>query len=60
MHAINSSRYVTTDMEAADVIYVYDHCYYVLWLAQVRQTPAVQTLVCAQHMVHTSRPCKGD
>ena len=35
MHAINNSRYVTTDMEAADVIYVYDHCYYVLWLAQV-------------------------
>ena len=22
-------------MEQADVVYVYDHCYYMLWLAQV-------------------------
>ena len=36
MQAINNSRHVTQDIEAADVIYVYDHCYYMLWLAQVR------------------------
>ena len=22
-------------MEQADIVYVYDHCYYMLWLAQV-------------------------
>ncbi|CAK0784428.1 hypothetical protein CVIRNUC_007632 [Coccomyxa viridis] len=33
--AIAGSKYVTADMEQADIIYVYDHCYYMLWLAQV-------------------------
>ena len=33
--AIAGSRYMTTDMEQADIVYVYDHCYYMLWLAQV-------------------------
>lgn len=37
--AIRHSDYVTDDMEAADIIYVYDHCYYMLWLAQVRTLP---------------------
>ncbi len=36
MRAINSSKYVTQDIEAADVVYVYDHCHYMLWLAQAR------------------------
>lgn len=35
MQAINTSRYVAADMDAADIVYVYDHCYYMLWLAQV-------------------------
>ena len=32
--AITGSKYVTTDMDKADIVYVYDHCYYMLWLAQ--------------------------
>jgi hypothetical protein len=36
--AIRSSNYVTDDINAADVIYVYDHCYYMMWLAQVQLT----------------------
>ena len=33
--AIAGSKYVTADMDQADIVYVYDHCYYMLWLAQV-------------------------
>ena len=33
--AIQNSNHVSTDMDTADFIYVYDHCYYMLWLAQV-------------------------
>lgn len=36
--AIQSSNHVSADMETADVIYVYDHCYYMMWLAQVRRS----------------------
>ena len=32
--AIAGSKYVTADMDKADIVYVYDHCYYMLWLAQ--------------------------
>ena len=32
--AIAGSKYVMEDMEKADIVYVYDHCYYMLWLAQ--------------------------
>jgi hypothetical protein len=32
--AIAGSNYMTTDAEKADIVYVYDHCYYMLWLAQ--------------------------
>lgn len=33
--AIQASNHVSADMDKADIIYVYDHCYYMLWLAQV-------------------------
>ena len=32
---IRGSTHHTTDMDEADIIYVYDHCYYMRWLAQV-------------------------
>lgn len=32
---IRGSAHHTTDMDEADIIYVYDHCYYMRWLAQV-------------------------
>ena len=34
--AIASSASVTDDMDEADVIFVYDLCYYQRWLGQVR------------------------
>ena len=33
--AIRQSPYVTKDMDEADIIYVYDFCYYARWLGQV-------------------------
>lgn len=43
--AVQNSNYVTNDMEAADVIYVYDHCYYMRWLAQVRTPPSQEPVL---------------
>lgn len=34
--AISSSPHVTTDIDEADIVYVYDFCYYARWLGQVR------------------------
>ena len=34
-HAIKSSKYFTEDGEAADIVYVFDYCYYTWWLAHV-------------------------
>ncbi|BDA44690.1 hypothetical protein COCOBI_06-1680 [Coccomyxa sp. Obi] len=63
--AIQSSNHVTTDMDKADIIYVYDHCYYMLWLAQVhtrgRKMPKEESeagnwLIAGYHaMLNTSR-----
>ncbi len=39
--AITGSKYVTTDMDKADIVYVYDHCYYMLWLAQASPSAAI-------------------
>lgn len=33
--AILSSNYATDDLNAADIVFVYDHCYYMRWLGQV-------------------------
>ena len=32
---IRGSMHYTTNMEEADIVYVYDHCYYMRWLGQV-------------------------
>ena len=34
--AISSSPYVVEDIDEADIVYVYDFCYYARWLGQVR------------------------
>lgn len=40
--AIAGSQYVTTDIDAADIVYVYDYCYYTWWLAFVHSNGRVQ------------------
>ncbi|CAK0785134.1 hypothetical protein CVIRNUC_008340 [Coccomyxa viridis] len=40
--AISGSQYVTTDIDAADIVYVYDYCYYTWWLAFVHSNGRVQ------------------
>ena len=40
--AITGSQYVTTDIDAADTVYVYDYCYYTWWLAFVHSNGRVQ------------------
>ena len=40
--AIRSSPYVTTDLDAADIVYVYDYCYYTWWLSFVHSNGRVQ------------------
>ncbi len=32
---IRGSVHYTTNMDEADIVYVYDHCYYMRWLGQV-------------------------
>jgi hypothetical protein len=41
VQAIRGSPYVTTDIEAADIVYVYDYCYYIWWLAFVHSNGRV-------------------
>lgn len=33
--AIRTSKYFTSNVDTADIVYVYDHCLYIQWLAQV-------------------------
>ena len=40
--AISGSQYATTDIDAADMVYVYDYCYYTWWLAFVHSNGRVQ------------------
>ncbi len=40
--AIRGSPYVTTDLDAADIVYVYDYCYYTWWLSFVHSNGRVQ------------------
>lgn len=40
--AIRSSPYVTADLDAADIVYVYDYCYYTWWLSFVHSNGRVQ------------------
>ena len=40
--AIAGSQYATTDIDAADIVYVYDYCYYTWWLAFVHSNGRVQ------------------
>ena len=40
---IRGSTHHTTDMDEADIIYVYDHCYYMRWLAQVLHSLCAQS-----------------
>ncbi|BDA47957.1 probable xyloglucan galactosyltransferase GT14 at C-terminar half [Coccomyxa sp. Obi] len=40
--AIRGSQYVTTDLDAADIVYVYDYCYYTWWLSFVHSNGRVQ------------------
>ena len=39
--AIQGSPYHTTDLDAADTVFVYDYCYYIWWLAFVHSTGRV-------------------
>ena len=40
--AIAGSQYATTDIDAADIVYVYDYCYYTWWLGFVHSNGRVQ------------------
>ena len=39
--AIRGSTYYTTDLDAADIVFVYDYCYYIWWLAFVHSNGRV-------------------
>lgn len=40
---IRGSVHYTTNMDEADIVFVYDHCYYMRWLGQVRSRPNTNT-----------------
>ena len=50
---IRGSVHYTTDMEEADIIYVYDHCYYMRWLGQVRLP--ISARVCLRVLLHWTK-----
>ena len=35
--ALRKSQYYTPDLDAADVVFVYDYCYYITWLGFVHE-----------------------
>ena len=41
---IRGSVHYTTNMDEADIVFVYDHCYYMRWLGQVRSRPNTNTV----------------
>lgn len=49
---IRGSVHYTTSMDEADIVFVYDHCYYMRWLGQVRSRPTTNTKAAYMTCIH--------
>lgn len=60
--AIAGSQYATTDIDAADIVYVYDYCYYTWWLAFVHSNGRVQRddATPGDHLLKGYQVCSAD
>ena len=57
VQAIQRSNCQTDDMESADLVYVYDYCYYTWWLAHAHSMGRELNETPGDHLIKVSSHC---